>query len=138
MVLYGVKKQFAASVESGAKTHTIRDSRKNGHAKPGDKVHLYTGLRTKACRKLIDPDPTCWGSFDIDIEITGHTMTRRSGPMVFINGRSLDDAEVEALAIGDGFTSVEDFFAFFAASPPEGKTRVLICWEPKDWLKRFL
>jgi hypothetical protein len=28
-------------------------------AKPGDLLQLYTGQRTKACHKLLDPDPVC-------------------------------------------------------------------------------
>ena len=48
------KKQFAAAVQSGKKRQTIRQPRKDGrpHAKVGDQITLYTGMRTKGCRKL--------------------------------------------------------------------------------------
>ncbi len=45
------KAQFADMVESGRKTQTIRKPRKRP-VKVGDTVHLFTGQRTKACRKI--------------------------------------------------------------------------------------
>jgi len=47
-MLLGFQKQFAPQVESGAKRCTIRGR----EAKPGEALYLYTGLRTKVCRKL--------------------------------------------------------------------------------------
>jgi hypothetical protein len=45
--------RFASAVESGEKRQTIRKRRKDGRdPKPGDTLYLYTGMRTKACRKL--------------------------------------------------------------------------------------
>lgn len=59
MVAYNFQARFADAVASGAKKQTIRAPRKNGHAKVGDPIQLYTGLRTSATRKLRDPDPIC-------------------------------------------------------------------------------
>ncbi|MCP3969987.1 MAG: hypothetical protein GY717_06670 [Rhodobacteraceae bacterium] len=60
MVAYDFQAWLAPAVSSGQKTTTIRAPRKdNRHAKPGDRLQLFTGMRTKACRKLVDPDPTC-------------------------------------------------------------------------------
>lgn len=56
MVAFSFKEQFAEAVASGAKTQTIRQT---ARAKPGDRLQLYTGMRTKKCRKLVDPDPVC-------------------------------------------------------------------------------
>ena len=45
--------RFAAAVERGDKRQTIRKRRKDGRdPKSGDTLYLYTGMRTKACRKL--------------------------------------------------------------------------------------
>ncbi len=44
-------KQFAPLVENGEKRQTIRKVRKHP-IKVGDTLYLYTGMRTKACRKL--------------------------------------------------------------------------------------
>ena len=55
VVAYNFQARFADAVESGAKQQTIRAPRKDGrHAKVGDPLQLYTGMRTKACRKLRD------------------------------------------------------------------------------------
>ncbi len=46
--------RFAPLVESGEKRQTIRAYRKDGRdPKRGDKLYLFTGMRTKACRPLI-------------------------------------------------------------------------------------
>ena len=45
--------RFADAVESGEKCQTIRAHRKDKRdPKVGDTLYLYTGMRTKACRKL--------------------------------------------------------------------------------------
>ena len=51
MVAINFSAQFAGHVERGEKRQTIRRSKK---CKPGDALQLYTGQRTKACRKLRD------------------------------------------------------------------------------------
>jgi hypothetical protein len=56
MVAFSFKAEFADDVASGKKTQTIRQT---ARAKPGDRLQLYTGMRTKKCRKLVDPDPVC-------------------------------------------------------------------------------
>lgn len=56
MVAFNFQPQFVADIQSGAKTQTIRRS---ARAKVGDRLQLYTGMRTKACRKIVDPDPVC-------------------------------------------------------------------------------
>lgn len=50
MPVYNFQKQFAPLVESGQKPCTIRQTDKG--AKVGDTAYLYTGQRTKQCRKL--------------------------------------------------------------------------------------
>lgn len=51
MVAINFMSRFADLVESGQKTQTIR---KTNRLKVGDTVTLYTGQRTKQCRKLGD------------------------------------------------------------------------------------
>jgi hypothetical protein len=52
MVAYNFQAQFAKAVESGEKRQTIRLQGKRRHARNGDLLQLYTGMRTKSCRKL--------------------------------------------------------------------------------------
>ena len=56
MVAYNFSIEFADLVASGKKCQTIRQSLR---CKVGDRLQLYTGQRTKECRKLITPDPVC-------------------------------------------------------------------------------
>ena len=54
MVAYNFQKQFADAVERGEKRQTIRAPRRDGrHAKVGDKLQLYTGMRTKQCGMIV-------------------------------------------------------------------------------------
>lgn len=138
MVAYNFQSWSAPLVESGEKGHTIRAPRRNRHAQPGDRLQLFTGQRTVNCRKLVVPDPVCWQIFGIQIEPWLSGMCRKPGPAVIIHGKTLEPEELELLAIGDGFPSVSALFEFFPKPLPIGQERYLICWQEKDWLKRFL
>ena len=62
MTAFNFKAQFAADVESGKKCQTIRKSKR---CKVGDEIQLYTGQRTKACRKL--GDAVCTDVYEVHI-----------------------------------------------------------------------
>lgn len=64
------KKQFAPAVESGEKRQTIRARRQDGRDPvAGQTLYLYTGIRTKGCRKL--GEVTCKETQQITIEENG-------------------------------------------------------------------
>lgn len=53
MVALNFKEQFANDVEDGRKNRSIRAPRKDGRVpKKGEPAHLFTGMRSKKCRKL--------------------------------------------------------------------------------------
>lgn len=54
MVAFNFSPEFADDVASGKKRQTIRRTRRG---KPGDRTQLYTGQRTKSCRRLRNDDP---------------------------------------------------------------------------------
>lgn len=56
MVAFNFAAEFAGPVERREKMQTIRQTRR---AAVGDRIQLYTGQRTAACRKLSDDDPVC-------------------------------------------------------------------------------
>jgi hypothetical protein len=56
MVAFNFQKQFAEPIQRREKKQTIRQTRR---ANVGDHIQLYTGMRTKQCRKLVDADPVC-------------------------------------------------------------------------------
>lgn len=112
MPLLGFKKQFAGMVENGLqeppnpairiKRQSIRAKRKDGkNPHCGQTLFLYTGLRTKSCRKL--GVATCKSIEEITIESHG----------INVAGFWLSHADVENLAFDDGFDSFEQMLAFF-------------------------
>jgi hypothetical protein len=129
MVAYSFMKRFAELIDADMKPHTIRDDNHNNrHAKTGDELQLYTGMRTKQCRKLRDTE--CIGSYEIDIDI------RRQVVYLLAAGEwlSLTPWHIRELAIKDGFESVDEFFSFFK----ERRDRVLIAWGEALWLDDLL
>lgn len=56
MVALNFSPEFAGPVERREKKQTIRQTRR---ANVGDVLQLYTGQRTKSCRKLSAIDPVC-------------------------------------------------------------------------------
>jgi hypothetical protein len=56
MVAFNFSPEFEEPVSQLIKRQTIRRTKR---AEPGDRLQLYIGQRTKACRKLVDPDPVC-------------------------------------------------------------------------------
>lgn len=123
MLVINFKKQFAPAVESGEKRQTIRALRKDGkRAKPGDHLRLYTGMRTSACRKLMDATCTSVASIQIYDEYPQIT--------IVVNGKKLSFDEGIALAKSDGFDTRAEFIGFFQEThrfPFEG---LITSWEP--------
>lgn len=69
MVAFNFQAQFADDVAAFRKRQTIRRS---SRAKPGDAIQLYTGQRTKACRKL--GDAICIDSGYVGLTARGVTL----------------------------------------------------------------
>ncbi len=112
MVAINFSAQFADAVESGAKLQTIRAPRKDGRLPaPGVALQLYTGMRSKSCRKL--RDAVC----------TAVTPVRIKGAEMWLDGKLLDvDAHNRqaagsdgAFARRDGFDSYSDMAEWFRA-----------------------
>ncbi|WP_234053671.1 MULTISPECIES: ASCH domain-containing protein [unclassified Xanthobacter] len=98
MVAYGFKPTFVVDIQERIKRQTIRLPRRR-HARPEERVQLFQGMRTKACRKII-PDPVCIGVDRLIIDT-------RSGKLdhVEVNGivLPLGSDELAAFARADGF-----------------------------------
>jgi len=102
MVAFNFKSYFADDVESGRKPGSIRQKKK---CEVGDKIQLYTGQRTKKCRKL--GEAICTGVCRIRVtEESPWTMFETEGEIeTSINGRSFYEIE--------GFENSNDFVDFF-------------------------
>lgn len=135
MVAYSFKKRFAppilASLEpgpltEGMKRQTIRADRKR-HARPGEELQLYTGMRTKSCRLL--GKPICTAVFPVRL-LLGPVSTVEIGS----EPNTTDAAGLDLFARFDGFRDWTDLCAFWAKAHPDVTdfSGVLIRWEPKS------
>lgn len=114
MPLLGFKKQFAHLVENGTKRQTIR-----GRApQVGEKLYLYTGLRTKQCRKL--GEAICKSVEEITIDYNG----------INVSGKWLSESERNALAQADGFSGFYHMKEYFQKTHglKDGFSGLLIKW----------
>lgn len=100
MVAYSFAPQFVAPIEARTKLQTVRGHRRR-HARPGEPIQLYTAMRTKQCRKIVDIDPVCIRVWDIRIAVDASE--RRVIGAITLEGALLDHAEMEAFAQADGF-----------------------------------
>ena len=124
MVALGFQKQWAPMVADGTKPHTIRAPRKRNlkgchHGEPcrvGDRLQLYSGMRTKACRKLADA--ICTDVTPIVIrELGGGTLTIStgaiSGSIIWWEKTTLSVSEAASLARNDGFADADEMANWF-------------------------
>lgn len=106
MVAYNFQTRFADPIKRGEKSHTIRKHGKRRHARPGEALQLYTGMRTRNCQKILKVDPVCVFCESIDIDVGPFAITA-----ICVGGQPVDD--LEAFAIADGFASLDDMHAFW-------------------------
>jgi hypothetical protein len=111
MGLYNFKQQFVTPIVTGRKKHTIRGVRRYPD-KPGNTMHLYTGLRTKSA-KLIKR-VVCAKIERIDILLDQNTERWT----IYLDGAPLDLSESESLARRDGFSSFNEMMTFWDGRLP--------------------
>jgi len=112
------KKCFSILVETGKKCQTIRPLRKQP-IKVGDTLYLYTGLRTKQCKKL--GEAICSEIHSIKISNMG----------IILDGVYIDHEDAYSLATLDGFLGyrrVIDFVDFFSKQYGLPFSGVVIRW----------
>lgn len=98
MVAYSFQTQFAAPIAALEKRQTVRGYRKR-HARPGELVQLFTGMRTKHCRKILAADPVCVDVRHVLLAFAADDAVSQ----IELDGRLLCGDEVEAFAAADGF-----------------------------------
>lgn len=105
MPAYNFKSRFAAMVESGKKRQTIRSTDRG--AKPGQLAYLYTGMRTKSCRKLAVGTLTKLTQIEIGRNGCGEPYA------VLVHDQFLAHKDIDLFARDDGFQSGEEMVSFF-------------------------
>ena len=119
MVAYSFKARFIDGILAGTKDQTIRADRRQGHAEAGDRVQLYTAMRTKRCALILES--VCLHSFRVLL---------RWRPVIEfqVEGTRVPVAEMDAFARRDGFADVDDMAAFWG--DVERFAGQLIRWAP--------
>jgi hypothetical protein len=126
MVAYNFKSAFHERLIDGTKRQTVRHQGGRRHARPGEPVQIYTGMRTKHARKLID-DPLCLGIDSIVIQVGRRAEDCVAG--IEINGIPLSRAEMATFAVADGFDGLAQFGRFWLMTHGEGQFEgVVIRW----------
>ena len=121
MVAYSFKDRFADPILADEKRQTIRKHRKR-HARAGEVIKLYTGMRTRDCRLLARA--ICQSVERIKIDVDG-------GSVHFCRQvETITGAELDAFARRDGFADWRDMQAFWRAEHPSVSVfdGVLITW----------
>lgn len=119
MPLLGFQARFAADVEWGDKTQTIRAYRKDGRdPQEGDVLYLYTGLRTKKCRKLGEAE--CIESTPVHIE----------DELLEVGSRTRGSSYAEDFAVADGFDHWDEMLEWFKKVHGLPFDGLLIRWDP--------
>jgi hypothetical protein len=144
MVAYSYQKRFVEPMTSGhpvtgvIKNQTIRAERKR-HARPGEMIQNYTGMRTKHCRLVIER--RCLFALPISINVAHGVI---AFPDVGIHLLPLDlqrlvwgPGSIADFARRDGFLHWKDMAAFWHEQHPETVnpeyvfTGMLIRWSGK-------
>ncbi len=100
MVAFNFRARFVDAIKSGKKTSTIRKSLR---CKVGNNMQLYTGQRTKACKKIADA--VCVGTGIVGISNDDIKLYATDG--VVPKGQ-------DGLVTTEGFSSKEDLISFFS------------------------
>lgn len=139
MVAYSFKPSFILPIAEGSKRQTIRLPRKR-HAREGEPVQIFAGMRTRYCRKII-PDPICVGVDEVRFDLRGtdyrHPDSYREA--LSVNGIPLVGFHAHAYAVGDGFAGAASVLPFdfmvrwwLLTHGPALFEGVAIRWEPQS------
>ena len=120
MVAYNFQPEFGAAILAGVKTSTIRPNGRRRHARVGEVVQLYSGMRTPYCTLLARA--ICIGAYPVEVLQEG---VRIDGAVI------CDSAALDALAISEGFSKFGNMQAWFDirySLPVFNMTQIL--WRP--------
>jgi hypothetical protein len=114
MVAYSFNRRFVPAIESGIKSQTIRAPRRR-HARPGERLQLYSDMRTKACR-LIRDDVVCARLDEVRFDLRGlhdvptpqtsrqlYDLIQGSDLPLAVNGIPVEGPERDVFPLHDGF-----------------------------------
>lgn len=126
MVAYSFKQRFVEAIRGGTKRQTIRADRRR-HARPGEEVQLYCGMRTRGC--FLIARARCIETLPIELSFVSRCIV--IGTRATIVGRQNRDAFARA----DGFDTWDDMMAFWRQEHPHvgpSFCGVLVSWRPES------
>jgi len=125
MVEVGLLQDAGKLIGGPAKRQTIRAYRKDGRdPKPGDTLYLFTGMRTKACRKL--GAVVCAQRYEIVI-----WNEPGAGVIVALDGALLPGIAADSMAHADGFEDAAEMGDWFEQTHGLPFMGLLIRWGPQ-------
>lgn len=138
MVAYSFKKQFIEPIKAGlrlgknrgAKRQTVRAIGKRRHARVGEIVQLYYGMRTKQCAQI--GVGKCVSSEPIELDLEKGRVLIRTDDGAIIHDTSRGMGMLDMFARADGFSDWADLVAFWRKEHPgiDQFHGQLIKWEP--------
>lgn len=132
MVAYSFKKRFGPPILAGIKAQTIRGERKR-HARLGEKVQLFTGMRTRSCRKLGESTCVAVERVKILFPIGNRPATIAIYSLCGWHIRDLFwRSDLDDFARADGFDDFSDMTEFWANTHPgqDFFSGTIIRWKP--------
>lgn len=128
------QQRFVSRIESGEKTHTIRAKRARLW-KVGDDLALFTGMRTKHCRRLFNAPCVMVEGVLIDVGFYDPAQSYKK-LHICIEGVVLARDETESFAKRDGFESRYEMWKFWLKNHGEGVFHGdIIHW---DYARRYM
>jgi uncharacterized protein YqfB (UPF0267 family) len=106
MVAYSFHRRFAEPILDGRKGGTIRPDRRR-HARPGEELQLYTGMRTKQCRLITRQH--CVAVDPITLDFVTRSIEWPAEDRLIYRSSDLD-----RFAVFDGFRCYADMIEFWA------------------------
>ena len=122
MVAYSFQRQFVDPILSGRKRQTIRAPRagRSRHARPGEQLQLYVGMRTRHCRLV--GKAHAFRVRTVELAFYAHD---RSQDFVLLGATAGAEAVqhragwLDLFAQADGFTCWSDLRAFWSKDFPK-------------------
>lgn len=128
MVAYSFKPQFREPILAGTKRQTIRSDRKR-HARVGEQLQLYTGMRTRQCRLI--GRAVCVDVLPVTLFFANPADPEDSDAVEVCGGQTDDSGDLARFAVADGFPDWPALRRFWSATHGPGTcfAGVMIRWE---------
>lgn len=122
MVAYSFQQRFRESILAGTKRQTIRSERKR-HARAGEALQLYTGMRTRQCSLILRT---------VCLDVAPVRLRFNRGAVVLSGVEITDPRDLDDFARADGFQDWRDLFTYWGVMHPQAVVfdGVLIRWTP--------